>query len=154
MLFLDFPTDSLKSLPAAQYNVIEQCIGMKPIEAFTGKSDYLAVIDTESSLRNLQPNLNAIANINARGLIVTAKGDTADFVSRFFAPQLGINEDPVTGSAHTTLLPYWSNKLCKNKFVAKQLSQRGGQLFCEFKNDRSIIGGKARLYLTGEINLE
>jgi predicted PhzF superfamily epimerase YddE/YHI9 len=86
-------------------------------------------------------------------LIVTTKGENVDFVSRVFAPQSGINEDPVTGSAHTTLLPLWSKKLCKNQLIAKQLSKRGGELVCDFKNDRCLIGGKARLYLTGEINL-
>ena len=84
-------------------------------------------------------------------MIVTAPGDSVDFVSRFFAPQTGINEDPVTGSAHTSLIPYWSARIGKKEMVARQLSERGGELMCEFKGDRVLIGGKARLYLEGEI---
>ena len=91
--------------------------------------------------------------MQARGLIVTAKGDHVDFVSRFFAPQTGIPEDPVTGSSHTSLLPLWSKKLDKTKFTACQLSKRGGRLICEYKGDRCLIGGNAKLYLTGEINI-
>jgi PhzF family phenazine biosynthesis protein len=154
MLFLDFPTDSLAELTAAQNEALGSCIGTKPIESHKGKTDYIAVIDNERLLRDLQPDFIEISKLKARGLIVTAKGDTVDFVSRFFAPQSGINEDPVTGSAHTSLLPLWSKKLNKNRLIAHQLSKRGGQLVCEFMGDRCMIGGKARLYLTGEINLE
>jgi len=153
MLYLDFPTDKLERLPEDQNIVIEKCIGIKPLELFKGKSDYLALIDSERSLKDLKPDLKEISELDARGLIVTSKGDSVDFVSRFFAPQLGVNEDPVTGSAHTSLLPFWSERLGKNRLIANQLSKRGGQLACEFKNDRCRIGGKAQLYLTGEINL-
>ena len=130
------------------------CIGMKPIEAYKGKTDYVAVIDSEDAVQHLQPDFGEISKLNARGLIVTAKGKNVDFVSRFFAPQIGIDEDPVTGSAHTTLIPLWSGKTGKSKLLAHQLSKRGGQLVCELKNDRCIIGGKARLYLTGELYLD
>lgn len=153
MLFLNFPTDKLELIHEKQ-NIIEKCIGIKPTELYKGKTDYIAMIDSESSLQNLRPELEEISKLKARGLIVTAKGDNVDFVSRFFAPQSGINEDPVTGSAHTSLLPLWSKKLGKSKLIANQLSKRGGQLLCEFKDDRCLIGGKARLYLTGEINLD
>jgi PhzF family phenazine biosynthesis protein len=153
MLYLDFPTDNLELLSGHQ-NIIEACIGIKPLEVYKGKTDYISVIDSEASLKSLHPNLNEIAKLNARGLIVTARGNKVDFVSRFFAPQSGINEDPVTGSAHTSLLPIWAKKLGKLNFIANQLSERGGQLYCEFKNDRCLIGGKARLYLTGEINVD
>ncbi len=151
LLFLDFPTDKLAKLSEKQYVVIEKCIGTKPVELYRGKTDYIAVMDKESSIKNITPDFEEIARLDARGLIVTAKGDNVDFVSRFFAPQSGINEDPVTGSAHTSLIPLWSAKLGKNKMMANQLSTRGGQLVCEFNNDRCMIGGKARLYLTGEI---
>jgi predicted PhzF superfamily epimerase YddE/YHI9 len=104
-------------------------------------------------LKNLQPDLHEVSKLKGRGLVVTAKGDDVDFVSRFFAPQTGIPEDPVTGSSHTSLLPLWSKKLGKTSLVARQLSKRGGQLFCEFKGDRCLIGGNAKLYLTGEIYL-
>ncbi len=152
-LFLDFPTDSIELVSAEQYNIIEQCIGLNLIELYKGKTDYMAVIESENSLQHLQPDFTEITKLKARGLIVTAKGDAVDFVSRFFAPQSGINEDPVTGSAHTSLIPYWSNRLNKNKLIARQISKRGGQLLCEFKDQRCLIGGNARLYLTGEINL-
>jgi len=97
--------------------------------------------------------LNAIAQLPARGVIVTAKGDKVDFVSRFFAPQIGINEDPVTGSAHTTLTLYWKNILNKDELSAIQLSQRKGYLKCRYLDDRIEISGQAELFLTGEINI-
>jgi PhzF family phenazine biosynthesis protein len=154
MFILDFPTDTLNKLTGEQYAIIEKCIGINPIELYKGETDYMAVIEDERSLKSLQPDFIEIAKLNARGLIVTAKGDSVDFVSRFFVPQLEINEDPVTGSAHTSLLPLWSSKLGKNQLIANQLSKRGGRLVCEYKNDRCLIGGKARLYLTGEISLD
>jgi PhzF family phenazine biosynthesis protein len=153
MLFLDFPTDILEVLPEEQIEIIEKCIGVRSIELYKGKTDYMAVIDNEKSLQMLQLNFNEIAKLPIRALIVTTKGENVDFVSRVFAPQSGINEDPVTCSAHTTLLPLWSKKLHKNQLIAHQLSKRGGNLVCEFKNDRCLIGGKACLYLTGEIYL-
>jgi len=153
MLFLDFPTDTITAVSHDVKARLEKCIGMKTVESYKGKTDYMAVIDSEASLQALQPDFLEIAKLEARGLIVTAKGDEVDFVSRFFVPRLGINEDPVTGSAHTTLLPLWSKKLCKNRLTAKQLSKRGGQLVCEYKDDRCLIGGQARLFLTGEIYL-
>ena len=154
MFFLDFPTDTLENLTDEYNEMIEKCIGVQPIELYKGKTDYMAVIDNENSLQVLQPDFIEISKLKARGLIVTAKGDNVDFVSRFFAPQSGIDEDPVTGSAHTSLLPLWAKKIDKNKLMANQLSKRGGQLVCEFKNDRCLIGGKARLYLTGELTLD
>jgi len=153
MLFLDFPTDKLELINGKE-KLMEACIGIKPIEVYKGRTDYIAVIDSESALTNLQPNFSEITKLKARGLIVTAQGDQVDFVSRFFAPQSGINEDPVTGSAHTSLLPLWSKKLGKKNLNANQLSERGGKLTCEFRNDRCSIGGKAKLYLTGEINID
>lgn len=152
MLYLDFPTDTL-GIISGLHDVIETCIGLAPIEVYKGKTDYIAVIDSESALIKIQPNLAEIAKLKGRGLIVTAKGNTVDFVSRFFAPQSGINEDPVTGSAHTSLLPIWAKKLGKSKLTAHQLSTRGGELICELMEDRCLIGGKAKLYLTGSIKL-
>jgi PhzF family phenazine biosynthesis protein len=154
MLFLDFPTDELTNLTDEQNAMLEKCIGIKPIESYKGKTDYVTVIENETSLRNLKPDLNEISKLKARALVVTAKAIHVDFVSRVFAPQSGINEDPVTGSAHTSLLPLWSKKLGKNNLIANQISSRGGHLVCEFKNDRCLIGGEARLYLTGEINID
>lgn len=151
-LCLDFPPDTL-----TQYNNLEQikrCIGIPVKEAYKGKTDYIAIVDTEEEVRNLKPNLAEVVKLPGRGLIVTAKGNDADFVSRFFAPQAGINEDPVTGSAHTSLIPIWSEKLGKTKLSARQLSARGGKLLCEYRKDRCLIGGEAMLYMTGEINIE
>jgi len=154
LFLLDFPTDTMEKIFGAQIEIIEKCIGVKPIELYKGNTDYIAVVDSEHSVLTLRPDFEKIALIDARGLAVTAKGEHVDFVSRFFAPQSGINEDPVTGSAHTSLLPVWSKKLGKTRLTANQLSTRGGQLYCEFKNDRCLIGGKARLYLTGEIIID
>lgn len=153
LLMMNFPTDDLKLLSEEQNAKIETCIGLKPIETYKGKTDFITVIEKESDLKNLQPDLHEVSKLEGRGLVVTAKGDDVDFVSRFFAPQTGIPEDPVTGSSHTSLLPLWSKKLGKTSLVARQLSKRGGQLFCEFKGDRCLIGGNAKLYLTGEIYL-
>lgn len=150
-LFLDFPTDTLQEKD--NINEIAACIGLRPTSVYKGKSDYMAVLESEQELSHLQPNLPEIAKLNARGLIVTALGANVDFVSRFFAPQSGIDEDPVTGSAHTTLIPYWSEKLGKMEMTASQLSKRGGNLICINKGTRCLIGGKARLYLSGEINI-
>ena len=154
LLFLDFPTDCLKEL-AEEYNTLmEKCTGVKVISAYKGKTDYMAVIDNERLLKDLNPDFGEISKLKARGLIVTAKGENTDFVSRFFAPQISIDEDPVTGSAHTSLIPLWSKITGKTHLTAKQLSKRGGQLVCEFKGDRCLIGGKACLFLSGEIFLD
>lgn len=149
VLFLDFPTDTLK--PENNFDQIQKCIGIRPMEIFKGKTDYIAIINNETEVKNLKPNLIEINILPGRGLIVTAKGDKVDFVSRFFAPQVGIDEDPVTGSAHTSLIPLWSKKLGKDKMEARQLSKRGGKLICINQGERCLIGGQARLYLTGEI---
>ncbi|MDP4954149.1 MAG: PhzF family phenazine biosynthesis protein, partial [Flavobacteriales bacterium] len=118
------------------------------------KSDYLFVYDSEVEIANLLPDFEALKIHQVRGIIVTAPGETTDFVSRFFAPQSGINEDPVTGSAHTTLTAYWSKKLGKNQLHAQQLSNRGGQIDCELLGNRVELTGKARTYLIGEYYLD
>jgi len=102
-------------------------------------------------VRNLNIDFDLLKNINVRGLIVSSQGSVCDFVSRCFFPGAGVNEDPVTGSAHTTLTPYWSKKLNKTSLLAMQLSERGGVLSCEDKGERVIIGGKVTLYMKGEI---
>lgn len=149
ILFLDFPADTIKS----DNNILQirECIGVQPTEVYKGKTDYIAVVNNESDVQNLDPDFKEISKLQARGLIVTAKGEQVDFVSRFFAPQSGIDEDPVTGSAHTSLIPLWSKKLGKMEMIAKQLSKRGGKLVCVNKGERCLIGGNAKLYMTGEI---
>lgn len=150
-LFLDFPADTYEE--TFNQSQIAACTGVWPLEVYKGKTDFLAVMEQEEEVMNLRPDFAEIAKLEARGLIVTAKGSRVDFVSRFFAPQCGIDEDPVTGSAHTTLIPYWSEKLGKKEMTAIQLSKRGGNLICINRGERCLIGGKAKLYLTGEINI-
>jgi phenazine biosynthesis protein PhzF family len=151
LLLLNFPTDSFHI--ETNTNQIEECIGVQPVELYKGKTDYMAVVESEEQIRTLAPDFRKIAELNARGLIVTAPGNSVDFVSRFFAPQSGIDEDPVTGSAHTTLTPFWSEKLKKTEMSALQLSKRGGALICVNSNERCLIGGKARLFFKGIICL-
>ena len=151
LLVLDFPKDSLSKYN--EFSSIEEIININPIELYKGRDDVLAIVESEDSVKNLDINFELLNKINARGLIVSARGTKSDFVSRFFAPSAGVNEDPVTGSAHTTLIPYWSNKLGKTSMHAEQLSERGGVLYCEDKNDRVLIGGNAIEYLKGEINI-
>ena len=151
LLILDFPKDDY--IERDDLSLIENIIDVTPKEIYKGRDDVLAIIESEQSLLNLNVNFELLKKINSRGLIVSAKGDEYDFVSRCFFPSTGVNEDPVTGSAHTTMIPYWSKKLKKNELVAKQLSSRGGVLFCTNSSDRVFIGGYATLYLKGEISL-
>jgi len=131
---MNFPTDQLEkvAIPAA----LETGLGKTPIEVFKGKDDYLAIFDNQQTIENLAPDFNQLAKLPARGVITSAKGDRVDFVSRCFFPAAGIDEDPVTGSAHTTMMPYWSRVLGKDKLSAAQISQRGGLLQCEHKGKR------------------
>ncbi|MHA6248040.1 PhzF family phenazine biosynthesis protein [Pontibacter sp. CAU 1760] len=151
-LALDFPTDIYEAVPLTEE--LTSGFDLLPIEAYKGKTDYMLVFEQEAQVKNLQPDFAKIAQLPARGVIVTAKGEEVDFVSRFFAPQSGINEDPVTGSAHTTLIPYWAAKLGKQQLRAIQLSDRKGYLACKALGDRVEICGKAKLYLVGHIHLE
>jgi predicted PhzF superfamily epimerase YddE/YHI9 len=102
---------------------------------------------------SIKPDMQWLSQLDCSGIIVTAPGDQVDFVSRFFAPRLGIPEDPVTGSSHCSLVPYWAEKLSKKKLTARQLSARGGELFCEHAGERVKIGGRAATYLSGEIEI-
>jgi len=113
--------------------------------------DYFVVLPNEEAVKNVEPNFELMKNLDAIGVIVTAKGHSADLVSRCFYPSAGIPEDSVTGSAHCNIVPYWSEKLSINKFVCRQLSPRGGTLDCELKKDRVFMSGKCILYLEGEI---
>ena len=150
-LTLDFPTDIYKKIDIPQ--VFVDAFGLEPIEAYKGKTDFLLIFPNPKDIENFKPDLNLIKTAGGRGVIVTAKGIETDFVSRFFGPQVGINEDPVTGSAHTTLIPIWAEKLNKNKLTAKQLSKRQGDLKCKYLGDRVEISGKAVTYLIGEIDV-
>ena len=150
-LVLDFP-----SRPATTCEVpagLIDAIGKEPKEILRSR-DYLLVYETEADILAIEPNFAELLKINTHAVIVTAQGDSSDFVSRFFAPEVGVFEDPVTGSAHCTLIPYWAEKLGKTEMFARQVSARGGELFCELKGDRVKIGGNATLYLKGEIYIE
>ncbi|MFN8347544.1 MAG: PhzF family phenazine biosynthesis protein [Spirosomataceae bacterium] len=153
-LILDFPVDQIHKQLVAPPALLEALGDNVPVEILRGKSDFMAVLETEEQVRTLQPDVILLSTLPARGVIVTAKGDSADFVSRFFAPQSGIAEDPVTGSAHTTLTPYWAEKLGKNELSALQVSARGGVLKTKLLGNRVEIAGQVRLYLQGTIEVD
>lgn len=133
--------------------LLEALGGNPPLEVLRSR-DYMLVYRTEAEIRALKPDYKALSKIDALGVIVTAPGDKSDFVSRFFAPAAGINEDPVTGSAHCNLIPYWANKLNKNELNAFQVSARLGELWCELKGDRVLMTGKGVTYMKGEIYIQ
>jgi len=150
-LQLNFPADFVQAV--AQNPVSTEAFGVQASATFKGRTDYLLLFDSEEIIRNINPNFHLLKQPDVRGIIVTAKGNDVDFVSRFFAPAVGVNEDPVTGSAHTTLVPFWSARLRKTEMTALQLSERGGQLWCSLTDDRVLIAGKAVTYLRGEIEI-
>lgn len=147
-LVLDFPSRPVTKCDAPS-GLIE-AFGKPPKEIFKAR-DYFLVYETESEVAEINPNFAELLKLDAHGFIVTAKGENSDFVSRFFAPEVGVFEDPVTGSSHCNLIPFWSERLGKTELFARQISARGGELFCELKGDRVKIGGNATLYLKGEI---
>lgn len=150
VLTLDFP--SRPAEPCAIPETLAAGLGGEP-SALLKARDYLAIFSTEREVRALQPDFGILKKIPAHAFIVTAPGDDCDFVSRFFAPAMGVPEDPVTGSAHCTLIPHWSRRLGKQNLFARQVSKRGGDLFCRDAGERVFIGGKAVLYLKGEIEI-
>jgi predicted PhzF superfamily epimerase YddE/YHI9 len=148
---MDFPARAPQQIEINDLH--EQAFGVKPLEVWQSR-DLLVLFESETQITQLQPNLEKISEIkDSFAVIATAKGDEVDFVSRFFAPNAGIPEDPVTGSAHCTLVPFWADKLDKDVLNAKQLSKRGGELFCENKGDRVAMSGYASLFFKGEIYL-
>lgn len=149
-LTLDFPSRPAVASPAPA--ALLRGLGAVPAAVLKSR-DYLAVFAHADELRALQPDFATLQTLDCLGIIATAPGVDCDFISRFFAPAAGVNEDPVTGSAHCTLIPYWAERLGQTKLLARQVSQRGGELACELAGDRVRIGGKAVLYLRGEIEL-
>jgi PhzF family phenazine biosynthesis protein len=147
---LDFP--SRYPQECADDLVLFEALGARPAE-FLRTGDCFCVFETEDQIRSLKPDMSKLAAVDCRGVIVTAPGKDCDFVSRFFAPRAGIPEDPVTGSAHTNLIPYWSRRLGKNKLFARQVSPRGGELWCEDRGARVGIGGHAVKYMEGQITV-
>ena len=151
-LILDFPADSFMPVPLPEH--LAAGLGAHPVEVYKGKSDYMLVFGSQVEIERMNPDFGRLAKVPARGIIVTAPGTASDFVSRFFAPQVGIDEDPVTGSAHTTLAPYWAGKLGKKDLTAVQLSRRRGHLRCRVAGERVEISGTARAYLQGSIEID
>ncbi len=148
---LDFP--SRVAEPASAPELLIESMGGKMPAVLLKSRDYLLVYETEADVRALKPDFRLLAKVDTLGVIATAPGDRSDFVSRFFAPSAGINEDPVTGSAHCNLIPYWAERLGKTRLHAFQISERRGELWCEHKGDRVLMAGKAVTYLRGEVCL-
>ena len=151
LIILDFPTSTLSEIQFPEN--IEKTFGKLPEKCIKGREDLMLVFNSEEDIKNLQPDFSFMKTLDARGVIATAKSENFDFVSRFFAPLEGIDEDPVTGSAHTVLIPFWSEALGKKEMIARQISARGGTLHCKYSGDRVEIGGRAVTYLTGEIQV-
>jgi PhzF family phenazine biosynthesis protein len=150
-LSMDFPARA--PTPVAVSQALTDALGEAPSEVHASR-DILAVYDDEASVRRLSPDqARLLALDEGLGVIATARGDAVDFVSRFFVPKAGIAEDPVTGSAHCTLVPFWAERLGKLQLVAHQVSPRGGELHCEHRGDRVIMSGRCTLFLTGSIHL-
>lgn len=149
-LAMDFP--AVTSDPVAVPADLTAGLGVLPETVLSG-TDYLVVLDSAAALRSLKPDLVRLARLDRRGIIVSAPGEDCDFVSRCFYPKLAVDEDPVTGSAHCQLTPYWSKRLARNRLSARQLSSRGGQVECELRGNRVILRGQAVTYLEGSIRL-
>jgi len=151
LLVMDFPSRPPQAVEPPPN--LPGMLGLEPLDVLASR-DLFVVLEKEDQVRCAAPDLAAAAALDAYlGLIITARGESADFVSRFFAPRAGIPEDPVTGSAHCTLVPYWSKRLGKKHLHALQVSARGGELFCVDEGARVLIGGKAASYLPGKITV-
>ncbi len=150
LLILDFP--SRPPGPTAVHPQLIQALGGAPVEVLAAR-DYLVRYNSAQEVLALGPNFEALMQIDKFAVIVTAQGTDCDFVSRFFAPAKGIPEDPATGSSHCTLIPYWAERLGKDELHARQVSKRGGELFCRLLGDRVEIAGKGKTYLRGQITV-
>ena len=146
---LNFPSEEISAIETPE--LLKQALNVPILKSFKGNGKLLVELENETAIKNLSPKFNLLAQIETNMIIVTSKGDHVDFVSRVFAPNLGINEDPVTGSAHTLLIPYWTKKLLKTNLEAVQLSKRTGYLKCEYLNDRVEMSGQAVTYLKGQL---
>ena len=150
-LCLNFPAD--QPVVTEIDSLFIEILDIEPLKLLRGKDDYLAVFENQKQIEDMQPKLPLLKKINARGLVISAPGDEVDFVSRCFYPEAGIEEDPVTGSAHTMLTPYWANQFNKEDLEAHQLSKRGGKLNCRLVNDRVFISGDSVIYFEGTISI-
>ena len=147
---MDFPAiipEPMEMLPA-----IVEGLGARPARLL-GAPDYVAVFDSEAQVRTLEPDFAILKTLDRRGVLATAPGDEVDFVSRCFFPKLKVDEDPVTGSAHCKMVPYWAERLGRKALIARQLSKRGGTVRCELADDRVLLAGRAVDYLIGRINI-
>lgn len=149
LLEMDFPSYELKKVDVTE--AMEEAMGVRPLEAYMGR-DLLCIVESEEEVRNLDPNQEKINLLDGLLLHVTAQGKEFDCVSRSFAPKCNVPEDPVCGSGHCHIIPFWANRFGKNNLVAYQASPRGGTLYCEYQGDRVKMSGKSALYSTAEIN--
>jgi len=147
---MDFPIQAIETCDILEQ--IENAFGVKPFVTFASM-DYIVVFENEEDVVNAKPNLALLKALDLRGVCITSKSKKYDFVTRFFAPKIGVDEDPVTGSAFTQLVSYWAEELGKDVFHAKQVSNRGGEVHCVVKEDRVQISGEAVLYLEGWIEV-
>jgi PhzF family phenazine biosynthesis protein len=150
LLAMDFPALVPWPCAAAPAALVEG-LGKAPAAVVQIEDDYFAVYEREEDVRNMRPDLRLLERLHPAGVAITAPGDKSDFVSRFFAPSYGIPEDPVTGSTHCSLAPYWAQRLGKMNLHARQVSERGGELWCEVRGERVILRGNAVLTLRGEM---
>lgn len=150
LIELDFPSRPPVACPLP--DDLLRGLGRKPVEVLKSR-DYLAVFSTQAEVAALVPNMDLLSKLESLGIIVTAPGDDVDLVSRFFAPRAGVPEDPVTGSSHCTLIPFWAQRLAKTQLSARQISRRGGRLHCRLLGDRVGIGGQAVIYSRGELEI-
>ncbi len=154
LITLDFPADP--PVPCAPPQALIDAFGVRPVECLRAM-DYMTVFKDEAEVAEAAPDLELLKKLGLRGVIITApsgEGEKYDFVSRFFAPKYGINEDPVTGSAYTQLTPYWAGRTRRKKFSSRQLSERGGRILCELRGERVLISGRAVKYMEGLISLK
>jgi PhzF family phenazine biosynthesis protein len=151
LLIMDFPSQPVR--PCHTPQALIDGLGKKPLEVLHA-DDYLALFENEDAIISLRPNYEVLKKLDLRGIIVTALGNEVDFVSRFFAPKYGINEDPVTGSAHCELVPFWHCRLDKSEFRARQLSKRGGEITCSLEGNRVFLAGKAVKYMEGTVRVQ
>lgn len=149
---LNFPARMPQQVTAPA--LLYKALGVDKVELILKSRDYFVVLENEEAVRAVKPDMNLLKQLDGTGIIVTAPGEVVDVVSRCFFPKAGIDEDPVTGSAHCNIVPYWSERLQKPHLVCRQISARGGELVCEYKGERVILGGKAILFMKGEIFIE
>ena len=150
IILLDFPSDKPE---LSDQSFSESLFGYRPETVIKGTDDYLFIFDQEDKIKSINANYDEIRKLDSRGAIVSSVDSQGDIISRCFYPKYGVNEDPVTGSAHTLIIPYWSSVLGRTRIKARQLSERGGELFCEVLNDRIKIGGHTSVFFNGQIEI-